>query len=110
MDTVTVAPIVTAYLAAADSGDIPALADCFTADGYVIDEGHTYTGRDAIIGWREALVGQWIYTSRVTGTSLIGPDEFRVSVRVEGNFPGGVADLAFQVALRGERISALVIV
>ena len=65
----TAPAVVTRYLAAADAGDLPTLADCFASDGTVLDEGRTYRGRGEIIGWREALAGTWTYTSSVTGTS-----------------------------------------
>ncbi len=102
--------VLTRYLAAAEAGDIAALAGCFTADGTVLDEGHTYRGQAEIIGWRTALAGQWTYTSTVTGTEPVSADEFRVTVHIEGNFPGGVADLRYRFTLRDDLIAALSIV
>jgi ketosteroid isomerase-like protein len=101
---------VTRYLAASDGGDVRALADCFTPDGTVLDEGHTYRGQQAIIGWREALAGKWTYTSTVTGSQPVSEQEYRVSVHLEGNFPGGVADLTYRFALREGLIEDLSIV
>lgn len=89
--TDTAPAIVTRYLGAADAGDIPALAECFTADGTVLDEGRTYRGHAEIVGWREALAGKWTYTSTVTGSDPISADEYLVSVHVAGDFPGGDA-------------------
>jgi hypothetical protein len=106
---ITTAPaVVTRYLAAADLADFVALAECFTLDGRVLDEGNSYRGRAAIIGWRQALAGQWSYTSTVTGSEGQGKEHL-VRVRVEGNFPGGVADLTFRFSLRDALISELVI-
>jgi ketosteroid isomerase-like protein len=42
------------YFEADRKGDTAAVANCFTADAVVRDEGHTYTGRDAIQEWRRA--------------------------------------------------------
>jgi ketosteroid isomerase-like protein len=106
----TAPPVVTHYLAAADTGDIPALADCFTPDGVVVDEGRTYRGRAEIIGWRTALAGQWTYTSAVTGSAAAGPSGYRVTVHVEGDFPGGTADLTYRFVLHDDRIAELSIV
>jgi len=53
--------VIARYLAAAPAGDFVALADCFTVDGTVTDEGHTYRGRPEIIGWRESLASQFTY-------------------------------------------------
>ncbi len=105
--TTSTPAIVDRYLTAAEQGDFTALADCFTEDGTVIDEGHTYQGRAAIVGWRESVASQWTYTTTVTGSESISVDEFRVAVHVEGNFPGGVADLTYRFALRDELIAAL---
>jgi SnoaL-like domain len=38
---------------AADRGDANAVADCFTENAVVVDESHTYTGREAIRRWNE---------------------------------------------------------
>jgi hypothetical protein len=103
-------PVVLRYLAAADSGDIAALADCFALDGTVLDEGHLYRGRDQIIGWRKAIAGAWTYTSTVTGSESISEHEHRVQVRVEGNFPGAVAELTYRFSIRDGLIGDLTIV
>jgi hypothetical protein len=105
--TDTAPPVVHRYLSAADAGNFAALADCFTADGSVTDEGKTYHGRSEIIAWREALAGLWTYTSTITANEPIGPDEHRLGVRVEGNFPGGVAELTYRFALRDGLIAKL---
>jgi hypothetical protein len=107
---VTTAPVLASYFAAADRGDYAALADCFTPDGFVVDEGNTYRGRDEIIGWREAGAAKWTYTSTITGTQAVSADEYRAQVRVEGNFPGGVADLKYRFVLREGLIRELSIV
>jgi hypothetical protein len=101
--------IVARYLSAADAGDIKTLAECFAPTGSVVDEGETYRGHDAIFGWRESLAGKWVYTSSVTGSEAIGVNEYRVKVHVEGNFPGGVADLVFRFRLRDDLIDELFI-
>jgi ketosteroid isomerase-like protein len=103
----TAPSVVTRYLAAADTSDIPALADCFTADGTVLDEGRTYRGRAEIIGWRKALAGTWTYTSATTGSDRISAKEYRVSVHIEGDFPGGVADLTYRFTLQDGLIDEL---
>jgi ketosteroid isomerase-like protein len=99
--------VVTRYLKAADDKDPEALAACFTPDGTVVDEDHTYTGRDEIIGWRESTSSKWTYTTAVTGSESVGDGEYRVFTHLEGDFPGGVADLAYAFTIRGNLIAAL---
>jgi SnoaL-like domain len=97
------------YLKAADDKDARALASCFTTDGTVVDEGRTYRGHDEIVAWRENLASQFEYTTEVLSSDPVGEDGYRVTVRVEGNFPGGVADLGYDFRLRDGLIAALTI-
>jgi hypothetical protein len=106
-DTTPVA--VTRYLAAADAKDPAAVADCFTQTGTVTDEGVTYRGREEIAGWREKTIGQWTYTTTVTGSQPISANEYQVSAHIAGDFPGGEADLAFRFTLAGDLIADLTI-
>jgi hypothetical protein len=105
--TQTAPEIVIRYLAARDAGDSSALADCFTVDGTVIDEGQTYVGRAAIKGWRDALASQFTFTSTVTGSEPAGEGSYLVTAHIEGDFPGGVADLTYTFTVTGGLISAL---
>jgi hypothetical protein len=101
--------VVTRYLAAAPARDFAALADCFSANGTVTDEGHTYRGRSEIIGWRESLASQWTYTSTITGSEQVTEDEYRVDVHLVGDFPGGVADLTYRFVVQDGLIADLTI-
>lgn len=103
----TAPTIVTRYLAAADARDSATLADCFATDGTVVDEGRTYVGRQAIKGWRDALAGQFTYTTRVTGSEPAGADTHLVRAHIEGDFPGGVADLTYTFTVADGLIAAL---
>lgn len=105
-----VPPVVTRYLEAADQGDARAVAACFVPDGTVMDEGVTYRGRQAIIGWRHQLSSTWEYTSRVTSSRPVDEHRFLVGVLVEGNFPGGRADLTYSFSVDGGQLTALAIV
>ncbi|MCW2526552.1 MAG: hypothetical protein JWM76_1412 [Pseudonocardiales bacterium] len=100
-------PVVTRYLAAADSHDWAALAECFTTDATVVDEDHTYRGADEIRRWREETASKWTYTTTVTGSEAKSSTAFRVTTHIAGNFPGGEADLAFDFTLVGDLIGAL---
>jgi hypothetical protein len=102
-------PVVTRYLAAAAAKEFGSLADCFTADGSVIDEGHTYRGRAQIIGWRESVASEWTFTSTVTSSEPISEHEYRVTVHVVGDFPGGVVDLTYGFVLQDDLIALLTI-
>jgi hypothetical protein len=102
--------IITRYLEAAEVQDFAALAACFTGDGTVVDEGITYQGHDAIIGWREQTASKWEYTTEVEGIERTDDRSYLVRVHAEGNFPGGQADLTYSFTLDGDLIAALSIV
>lgn len=105
--TTTTPDVVTRYLAAADIHDIDALVDCFTPDAGVTDEGHTYRGHDQVRRWRDTVAGRYTYTTTVTGSEFVDASNYRVSVRIAGNFPGGVADLVYRFELDGSSITGL---
>ncbi|MDX6228782.1 MAG: hypothetical protein QOI76_2172 [Frankiales bacterium] len=95
------------YLKAADARDTRALVACFTHDGTVLDEGHTYRGHDQISAWRNGQAAKYRYTTQVTGSQPVSVDVFRVNARIEGDFPGGVVDLTFDFTLADGLIADL---
>lgn len=90
-----------------DREDDRALAT-FTADAAVTDEGREYSGRDEIRAWLTASVNEYTYTTQFTGVTTTDTT-IDVGQHLEGNFPGGVADLHFRFTLDGASISRLVI-
>ena len=100
--------IITRYLKAADARDADAVTASFTEDGTVTDEGKTYHGRDEIRDWRENN-SQFDYTTAVTGSDQAADGTYRVTTHIEGNFPGGAADLSYAFTLRDGLIADLTI-
>ena len=99
---------VEAYFAA-DRRDGDAVARCFTHDAVVKDEGHTYSSLDAIKQWKVETSKKYTYTCEPTrieqkdGTTI-------VTCHLEGNFPGGAADLRFFFQLERGKIARLEII
>ncbi len=104
--------IINQLLKATEDEDFEAFAACFLPDGVVLDAGKTYVGRDEIVGWRKTVADGPDFTAEVTATAPFGPggDGYKVVEHLEGDFPGGVVDLDFLFALKGDRIAALMIV
>ena len=96
------------FLAALDAREVDRAVSTFTPDTVVTDEGRDYTGRDEIGAWLTAAAGEYTYTTEFTGATTT---DTTVEVRqhLEGDFPGGVADLNYRFALDGALISRLVI-
>lgn len=97
------------YFTADKKADGKAIAECFTPDAIVVDEGNTYTGRDAIRQWMANASTQYTYTvepfalEEENGRTV-------VTSHLVGNFPGSPVDLRYFFVLRGDRIANLEIV
>jgi hypothetical protein len=99
---------ITAYFAA-DELDGDAVARCFTNGAIVKDEGRTYAGIAAIKRWKTETAAKYTYTceprsaEQTDGTTI-------VTCHLEGNFPGGRADLRFFFRLERGKIANLEII
>lgn len=97
------------YFAADDTKDAERVAHCFTKTAVVMDEGKTYSGRDAIQAWKASSSTKYSYTVE---PFLLATDGRRtvVTSHLEGDFPGSPVDLRYLFVLKGEKIAELEIV
>jgi hypothetical protein len=97
------------YFSADKTGDAYTVSLQFTEDAIVRDEGHTYTGREAIRQWKSASTAKYTYTVE---PFAISEDAGLTTVlaHLTGNFPGSPVDLRYCFALEGEQIAGLEIV
>ena len=98
-----------AYLTAHDSRDDEAAIRAFATDATVTDEGQTHTGTQAIRAWRRRASTEYTYTTKVTDIRQERDEVWVVAVHLEGNFPGGTADLQQRFTLRDKTIADLTI-
>lgn len=101
--------VVTTYLTAHSTRDVATAISSFTADATVTDEGHTVHGHEAIETWLSRAGSEYTFTTEFTGATAADAAHVDVVQRLEGDFPGGVADLHYRFTLDGGRISRLVI-
>jgi len=99
---------IAAYFAA-DKLDSEAIGRCFTGDAVVKDEGRTHTGLAAIKQWKAEISAKYTYTCEPFRFERTG-DTSIVSCHLEGNFPGGKADLRFFFRLERGKIASLEII
>jgi len=90
----------------ADQSNSQSVAQCFTDNAVVRDEGHTYNGRAAIKKWKEDASAKYEYTSEAL-TCEQKDGKIVVTCRLTGNFPGSPVDLRFFFELAGEKIASL---
>ena len=89
--------------------DIASLVELFTTDATVVDDGVARHGTAEIGAWQSGQASEYIYTKSILGSESGAADRYVVTARLEGNFPGGTADLRYEFALDGDRISHLTI-
>ncbi|MGE2714616.1 nuclear transport factor 2 family protein [Mycolicibacterium litorale] len=97
------------YLTAHTALDVATALTTFTDDAAVTDEGRTYRGRDEIAAWFGSAGSEFTYTTEFVEATTSGAADTDVVQHLEGDFPGGVADLHFRFTLDGALISRLVI-
>jgi len=99
------APIA-AYFTADKAGDANAISRQFTEGATVRDEGHTYSGREAIRQWKTMSSTKYNYIAEPIAIA----DEAGLTVvtaRLAGDFPGSPLDLRYRFALEGAHIAGL---
>jgi uncharacterized protein (TIGR02246 family) len=99
--------VVTSYFEADARRDVDALVALFSDDAVVVDERQTWRGREQIRAWREGPASQYVYTTEVAAIEPTGEGRYRASGRLEGNFPGGTADLHWDFTIAAGVISRL---
>jgi ketosteroid isomerase-like protein len=99
--------VITRYFEADARRDIDGVVALFTDDAVVIDEGQTWQGVSEIRAWQQGPASLYEYSTELFATDLAGENEYLVTGRIDGNFPGGTADLKWRFTLAGDRISRL---
>lgn len=94
------------YFEADRARDASAVADCFTADAVVHDEGLSHVGRAAIRAWTEDYLAKYNPTAE---PFAIEEEAGRtvVTSHVSGDFPGSPIDLRFIFTLVDDAIASL---
>jgi hypothetical protein len=100
---------ITRYLTAHATKDVATAITAFAADAVVTDEGQNYRGRDQIRDWLGGAAISYTFTTEVTGATTLDSAHIDVVQHLEGDFPGGIADLHFRFTMDGTLISRLVI-
>jgi hypothetical protein len=107
------------YQDAHDRHDTDVALSAFTADATVVDDGRTMRGTGQIRDWLANVAREFTFTRTFVGAESSGVQDrgaetsgsgiWVVHNRLEGDFPGGVADLSYRFTVSGDLISELVI-
>jgi hypothetical protein len=105
--SVSTPDVVRRYFEADGDRDINAIVALFSDDATVIDEGQERRGVGEIRDWQTGPASRYAYTVTITGEEPLGDSRFRVTGRLDGNFPGGTANLNFDFTVAGDLITHL---
>jgi hypothetical protein len=97
------------FLAARSTRDTDAALRAFSAAAVVVDDGRTFRGTDEILGFLRDAGAEFTYTTELIGAQRVDEAHWVATHRLEGDFPGGVAELDHRFTMEGERIAELVI-
>lgn len=107
--TIELPRTIAAYFEADRGKDAQAVAWCFAEGAVVKDEGHTYTGIEAIRQWKADTSTKFTYTVEPFAIAVDG-ERTVVTSHLAGDFPGSPTDLRYFFVLAGEKIADLEIV
>ena len=97
---------ITGYFSAANSDDAGRVANYFSNDAIVRDEGRTIRGPNAVRAWAEETRRKYRYHAEVVAADEAA-DGIVVTAHLTGNFPGSPIDLRYRFKLVGSKIAAL---
>jgi len=121
--------VVRRYQDAHDRHDTEVALSAFTADATVVDDGRTMRGTGQIRDWLANVAREFTFTRTFVGAERSGSGDngaestgddstaggtngsgsWLVRNRLEGDFPGGVADLSYRFTVSDDLIAELVI-
>ena len=97
------------FLAAHTARDTDTAVRAFSTAAVVVDQGQTFRGTDEILGFLRDAGAEFTYTTELIGAQCMDEARWVATIRLEGDFPGGVAELDYRFTMDGEHIAELVI-
>ena len=107
--TDTLPTTIRGFLAAQEARDADAALALLAPGAVVSDVGESFSGEDALRRFVTEAGAEFTYTDEITRVAQDG-ETWVVAHHLEGDFPGGTADLDHRFQLDGERIARLDIV
>ncbi|MFD7393294.1 nuclear transport factor 2 family protein [Streptomyces sp. NPDC059852] len=97
------------FLAAHVVRDADTASSFLAEDAVIVDQDETFRGRQETYAFLRDAGSEFAYTTERIGAHRVDDAHWVVTVRLEGTFPGGVAELDYRFTLRDDRIAELVI-
>ena len=104
--SISLPSLVAEYFRRENAHDADAVAQCFSLDAEVRDEGNVHRGQAAIRSWKRATSTQYGATARPVACKAT-PLGCVVDAEVTGNFPGSPLRMSFDFTLDDATITGL---
>ncbi|MEU4427377.1 DUF4440 domain-containing protein [Actinoplanes sp. NPDC024001] len=101
--------VIRGYLTAHAARDAEAALRAFAPAAVVTDEGRSFRGTGEILGFLRDAGAEFSYTTELIGAQRLDDTHWVATNRLEGDFPGSVAELNYRFTLDGDLITELVI-
>ncbi|MFG1801416.1 nuclear transport factor 2 family protein [Micromonospora carbonacea] len=101
--------VIREFLPAHEARELETAVGAFAADAVVTDESRSYRGVAEIRSWLVDGGSGYTYTTGFVGAHRVGEARFDVVQHLEGDFPGGSADLHYRFTMDGAVITRLTI-
>ena len=98
-----------AFLAAHAAREADAAIRTFTPDPVVVDQAETFRGTEQVLDFLRNAGSEFSYTTELVSARREDDAHWAVVNRIEGDFPGNVADLTYRFTLFDDLISELTI-
>ena len=89
--------------------DADTASSLLTEDAVIVDQDETFRGKEEVHAFLRDAGSEFEYTTEQIGAHRVDDNHWVVTVRLEGTFPGGVAELDYRFTLRDGLIADLVI-
>ena len=97
------------FQTAHDRRDVPTALAQFADGARVVDDGRTYDGIAGVESFLRTAASEYTFTRTLVSAVEIAPDHWIVTNHLEGDFPGGHVDLAYEFRLANGVITHLTI-
>ena len=95
------------FLVAHAARDVDAAARAFAPTAVVRDQGETFRGAAEVLAFLQHQGAEFTYTTELLGGRRIDETHWVAVNHLEGDFPGGVADLDYRFTLADGLITEL---
>ena len=101
--------VIRTFLAAHSAKEADAAVRTFTPDAVVVDQGETFHGAEQVLDFLQHAGSEFTYSTELLAARHDDDARWTAVIRIEGDFPGNVADLDYQFTITDDLISELTI-